>query len=64
MDRSISARRGDATNVRGEVAGVLCLLAKQDDDDEVIGPAVRSGGDFMWLGESSTAHFGKKNLRP
>ncbi len=35
-------------NVRGEVAGVLCLLSKKD-DDEVIGPAVRSGGDFMWL---------------
>jgi protein-L-isoaspartate O-methyltransferase len=36
-------------NVRGEIAGVLCLLTKQDDDDEVIGPVVRSGGDFMWL---------------
>ncbi|MGH3975010.1 MAG: methyltransferase domain-containing protein, partial [Pseudonocardiaceae bacterium] len=36
-------------NLRGEVAGVLCLLSKQDDDDEVIGPVVRSGGDFMWL---------------
>ncbi len=36
-------------NLRGEVAGVLCLLTKHDDDDEVIGPAVRSGGDFMWL---------------
>lgn len=35
-------------NVRGEVAGVLCLLSKQD-DDEVMGPVVRSGGDFMWL---------------
>lgn len=35
-------------NVRGEVAGVLCLLRKQD-DDEVIGPVVRCGGDFMWL---------------
>ncbi|MGH3889571.1 MAG: methyltransferase domain-containing protein [Pseudonocardiaceae bacterium] len=36
-------------NLRGEVAGVLCLLTKHDDDDEVIGPAVSSGGDFMWL---------------
>lgn len=35
-------------NIRGEVAGVLCLLSKQD-DDEVIGRVVRSGGDFMWL---------------
>ncbi len=35
-------------NIRGEVAGVLCLLSKKD-DDEVIGPVVRSGGDFMWL---------------
>ena len=35
-------------NLRGEVAGVLCLLTKHD-DDEVIGPVVRSNGDFMWL---------------
>lgn len=38
-------------NLRGDVAGVLCLLSKQDDDDddEVIGPVVRCGGNFMWL---------------
>ncbi len=36
-------------NVRGEVSGVLCLLSKRDEDDEVIGPVVRSGGNFMWL---------------
>lgn len=35
-------------NLRGDVAGVLCLLSKQD-DDEVIGPVVRRGGNFMWL---------------
>lgn len=36
-------------NVRGEIAGVLCLLNKQDEDDEVIGSIVRSDGNFMWL---------------
>jgi len=36
-------------NVRGDVSGALCLLTKTDDDDEVIGPVVRTGGDFMWL---------------
>lgn len=36
-------------NLRGDVAGVLCLLTKQDDEDEVIGPVVRRGGNFMWL---------------
>ncbi|MGQ0773907.1 MAG: methyltransferase domain-containing protein [Pseudonocardiales bacterium] len=35
-------------NLRGDVPGVLCLLTRED-DDEVIGPALRSGGDFMWL---------------
>lgn len=35
-------------NVRGYVIGILCLLAKQD-DNEVIGSALRSGSDFMWL---------------
>ncbi|MGH4016514.1 MAG: methyltransferase domain-containing protein [Gemmatimonadales bacterium] len=35
-------------NLRGYVIGVLCLLTKQN-DNEVIGPVVRSGGDFMWL---------------
>lgn len=37
-------------NLRGEVAGVLCLLSKKNGhDDEVVGPVVRSGGNFMWL---------------
>jgi hypothetical protein len=37
-------------NLRGEVAGVLCLLSKHNgDDDEVIGSVIRSGGNFMWL---------------
>ncbi|HKR50334.1 MAG TPA: methyltransferase domain-containing protein [Pseudonocardiaceae bacterium] len=36
-------------NVRGEIAGVLCLLSRQDEDDEVIGSVVRSDGNFMWL---------------
>lgn len=36
-------------NIRGDVAGALCLLSKQDDDNEVIGPVVRCGGNFMWL---------------
>jgi protein-L-isoaspartate(D-aspartate) O-methyltransferase len=36
-------------NLRGEIAGVLCLLSKQNGDDEVIGPVVRCGGNFMWL---------------
>ncbi len=36
-------------NLRGEIAGVLCLLSKREDDDEVIGPALRCGGNFMWL---------------
>jgi len=35
-------------NVRGDVAGVLCLLTRED-DDEVIGPALSSAGNFMWL---------------
>lgn len=35
-------------NVRGHVVGVLCFLVKQD-DNEVIGPVIRPGGDFMWL---------------
>ncbi|MGQ0776744.1 MAG: hypothetical protein ACT4NY_20370 [Pseudonocardiales bacterium] len=35
-------------NLRGDVVGVLCLLTRED-DNEVIGPALRSGGDFMWL---------------
>lgn len=35
-------------NLRGHVIGVLCLLTKKD-DNEVIGPVVRSGRDFMWL---------------
>lgn len=35
-------------NVRGHVLGVLCFLSKQD-DNEVVGPVIRSGGDFMWL---------------
>jgi len=35
-------------NVRGHIVGVLCFLVKKD-DNEVIGHAIRSGGDFMWL---------------
>lgn len=36
-------------NLRGEIAGVLCLLGKHNGDGEVIGPVVRCGGNFMWL---------------
>ncbi|MGQ0779177.1 MAG: methyltransferase domain-containing protein [Pseudonocardiales bacterium] len=37
-------------NLRGEVArGTLCLLTKDDHDDEVIGPILPQGGHFMWL---------------
>lgn len=35
-------------NVRGHLVGILCLLTKQD-HDEVVGPVIRSGADFMWL---------------
>jgi protein-L-isoaspartate(D-aspartate) O-methyltransferase len=38
-------------NLRGDYAGVLCLLTKQS-DDEVIGHVVCSGRDFMWLRRS------------
>ena len=34
-------------NLRGEFAGVLCFLTKHD--DEVVGPVVRSGKNFMWM---------------
>ncbi|MEO7194936.1 MAG: methyltransferase domain-containing protein [Pseudonocardiaceae bacterium] len=37
-------------NLRGDLSGgTLCLLTKQDDDDEVIGPILPIGGHFMWL---------------
>lgn len=36
-------------NLRGEIAGVLCLLSRQGEYDEVIGSVVRSDGNFMWL---------------
>lgn len=37
-------------NLRGDLAGgTLCLLSKEHDDDEVIGPILPIGGDFMWL---------------
>ncbi|HEU0086852.1 MAG TPA: methyltransferase domain-containing protein [Pseudonocardiaceae bacterium] len=35
-------------NVRGHLVGVLCVLVKQD-DNEVIGPVIGAGSDFMWL---------------
>jgi methyltransferase of ATP-grasp peptide maturase system len=38
------------TNLRGELAGgTLCLLTKDSNDDEVIGPVLPIGGHFMWL---------------
>lgn len=37
-------------NVRGDLAGgTLCLLSKEGDEDEVIGPILPIGGHFMWL---------------
>lgn len=37
-------------NLRGDLAGdTLCLLSKQDEEDEVIGPILPIGGHFMWL---------------
>jgi methyltransferase of ATP-grasp peptide maturase system len=37
-------------NLRGDLSGsTLCLLTKQDDDNEVIGPILPIGGHFMWL---------------
>lgn len=37
-------------NLRGELAGgTLCLLSKEDEEDEVIGPVLPLGGHFMWL---------------
>jgi protein-L-isoaspartate O-methyltransferase len=37
-------------NLRGDLAGgTLCLLSKEDDEDEVIGPILPIGGHFMWL---------------
>lgn len=37
-------------NLRGEVAGgTLCLLTRDGDDDELIGPVLPLGGHFMWL---------------
>jgi protein-L-isoaspartate O-methyltransferase len=39
-------------NLRGDITGVLCLLTKHSNDDEVIGPVIRDGGNFMWLRQS------------
>lgn len=37
-------------NLRGDLAGgTLCLLTKEGDEDEVIGPILPIGGHFMWL---------------
>ncbi|MGH3622295.1 MAG: methyltransferase domain-containing protein [Sciscionella sp.] len=37
-------------NLRGDLSGrTLCLLTKQDEDTEVIGPILPIGGHFMWL---------------
>jgi protein-L-isoaspartate O-methyltransferase len=37
-------------NLRGDLAGgTLCLLFKEDEEDEVIGPILPIGGHFMWL---------------
>lgn len=37
-------------NLRGNLAGgTLCLLSKEDAEDEVIGPILAIGGHFMWL---------------
>jgi protein-L-isoaspartate O-methyltransferase len=37
-------------NLRGDLAGgTLCLLSKEDEDDEVIGPILPIEGHFMWL---------------
>lgn len=37
-------------NLRGDLAGgTLCLLTKDDDADEVVGPVLPLGGHFMWL---------------
>lgn len=37
-------------NLRGDLAGdTLCLLSKQGDNAEVIGPILPLGGHFMWL---------------
>ncbi|SHG86514.1 methyltransferase domain-containing protein [Streptoalloteichus hindustanus] len=37
-------------NVRGDLfGGTLCLLAKKDEDDEVVGPFLPLGGHFMWV---------------
>ncbi len=44
-------------NVRGEIAGVLCLLSKQSEGDEVIGSVVRSDGNFMWLRRDLNSPF-------
>ena len=44
-------------NVRGEIAGVLCLLSKQSEDNEVIGSVVRSDGNFMWLRRNLNSPF-------
>lgn len=45
-------------NLRGEIAGALCLLRKQNgDDDEIIGPVLRSGGNFMWLRRELSSPF-------
>jgi hypothetical protein len=43
-------------NLRGEIAGVLCLLSKQS-DDEVIGSVVRCGDNFMWLRREPSSPF-------
>lgn len=37
-------------NLRGDLAGgTLCLLSKEDEENEVIGPMLPIGGHFMWL---------------
>jgi protein-L-isoaspartate(D-aspartate) O-methyltransferase len=44
-------------NLRGEIAGVLCLLSKHGEDDEVIGSVIRSDGNFMWLRRDPSSPF-------